>query len=107
MKELFSNQILWTAIIADVEAQILKAVLVLISERRWRSDRLFGPGDALVTCGTGDCTGDRHRVHRGACVTPFRVRRGFRAHSDVRCRGSPSGGGKTCPYPEPDNGGTP
>ncbi len=44
MKELFSNQILWTAVIADIEAQVLKAVLVLISERQWRSDRLFGPG---------------------------------------------------------------
>lgn len=55
MKDLFSNQILWTAIIANAEAQILKAVLVVISERQWRSDRLFGPGGmpsshaALVT----------------------------------------------------------
>lgn len=55
MKELFSNQILWTAIIANAEAQILKAVLVLIAERQWKSGRLFGPGGmpsshaALVT----------------------------------------------------------
>lgn len=55
MKEFLSNQVLWTALIADAEAQVLKAVLVLVSERQWRTDRLFGPGGmpsshaALVT----------------------------------------------------------
>jgi hypothetical protein len=55
LKELFTNQILWTAIAANAAAQIMKAVLVLISERKWRSDRLFGSGGmpsshaALVT----------------------------------------------------------
>ena len=44
MKELFSNQILWTAIVANALAQVSKAVLVLISEKKWRSERLFGSG---------------------------------------------------------------
>ena len=44
MQELLSNRILWTAVLADVIAQILKALLVLLLERRWSWERLFGSG---------------------------------------------------------------
>lgn len=55
MRELFSNQVLWTALTANALAQIVKAVLVFQSEKRWNSERLFGSGgmpsshSALVT----------------------------------------------------------
>ncbi|MFO7626531.1 MAG: divergent PAP2 family protein [Candidatus Fermentibacteraceae bacterium] len=77
MNELFSNQILWTAIIANAEAQILKAILVVISERQWRLDRLFGPGGmpsshaALVTAlatGIAFTEGFASPVFAGAAV---------------------------------------
>lgn len=55
MRELFSNQVLWTAIAANALAQLIKAVLVLQSEKKWNTERLFGSGGmpsshaALVT----------------------------------------------------------
>ena len=44
MDELLGNRILWTAIAANAVAQILKAVFVLLLDREWNAERLFGSG---------------------------------------------------------------
>lgn len=44
MGDLLGNGILITAIAADAAAQVLKAVVCLIIERRWCPERLFGSG---------------------------------------------------------------
>lgn len=55
MKELFLNQILLTAIAANFIAQILKALIVLVIDGKWKTERLLGSGgmpsshSALVT----------------------------------------------------------
>jgi uncharacterized protein len=41
---LFSNSILWTALMATVVAQILKVFLVVITERRWAFERMLETG---------------------------------------------------------------
>jgi uncharacterized protein len=44
MAELMGNQILWTAVAANLVAQLFKALIVLLIDREWRNERLFGPG---------------------------------------------------------------
>lgn len=44
MIQLLSNQILLTAIAADALAQVLKVLIVFMSEREWNMERLFGSG---------------------------------------------------------------
>lgn len=44
VRELLSNQILLTAVAADAAAQVLKALIVYLSEREWNLERLFGSG---------------------------------------------------------------
>jgi acid phosphatase family membrane protein YuiD len=44
MQDLLANRLLWTAVAADVTAQLLKALIVLLVERRWSFERLFGSG---------------------------------------------------------------
>ncbi len=44
MGEILGNRILWTAIAADASAQLLKAVFVLLLDRKWSAERLFGSG---------------------------------------------------------------
>ncbi len=44
MIELLSNQVLWTAILASVFAQLLKLVIYYFIERRWELERLAETG---------------------------------------------------------------
>jgi acid phosphatase family membrane protein YuiD len=44
MSELFSNQVLWTAILASVLAQLLKLFIYYLVERRWQWERLAETG---------------------------------------------------------------
>lgn len=44
MIRLLSNQIFLTAVAADAVAQILKVLLVYVSEREWNLERMFGSG---------------------------------------------------------------
>ncbi len=44
MTELFSNQVLWTAILASVLAQTLKLFIYYMVERRWEWERLAETG---------------------------------------------------------------
>ncbi|WP_027881400.1 divergent PAP2 family protein [Meiothermus rufus] len=44
MAELFSNQVLWTAILASVVAQMLKLFIYYMVERRWEWERLAETG---------------------------------------------------------------
>jgi uncharacterized protein len=44
MGELLSNQILWTAIVANAAAQLLKGLLVKVLDRRGILERVFGSG---------------------------------------------------------------
>jgi uncharacterized protein len=44
MAELMGNQILLTAVAANLVAQLFKALIVLLIDREWRNERLFGPG---------------------------------------------------------------
>ncbi len=44
MTELLSNQVLWTAILASVCAQLLKLFIYYLVERRWQWERLAETG---------------------------------------------------------------
>lgn len=44
MTELLSNQVLWTAILASVFAQLLKLSIYYLIERRWQWERLAETG---------------------------------------------------------------
>ncbi len=44
MTELLSNQVLWTAILASVFAQLLKLFIYYLVERRWQWERLAETG---------------------------------------------------------------
>jgi len=44
MTEILDNRVLWTAIIANVVAQVLKVFIVLINEKRWKPGRAFETG---------------------------------------------------------------
>ena len=44
MRDLLENRLLWTAILADLLAQGLKVTLVLLLQRRWQSERIYGAG---------------------------------------------------------------
>lgn len=44
MESIFSNSILWTALLATGVAQILKVLLVVITERRWAFERMLETG---------------------------------------------------------------
>lgn len=44
MSELLSNQVLWTAILASVFAQVLKLLIYYLVERRWQWERLAETG---------------------------------------------------------------
>ncbi len=44
MVDFLANRVLWVAILADAIAQLLKVLLVLIIERQWVPERLFGSG---------------------------------------------------------------
>lgn len=44
MAELFENRWLWTAIIANVTAQVLKVLLILAVTRRWEPDKFLETG---------------------------------------------------------------
>ncbi len=44
LRELLSNRILWTAVAADVVAQVLKVLLAFVLERRWAPDRFLETG---------------------------------------------------------------
>jgi uncharacterized protein len=44
MQALLSNQVLWTALIASTLAQVLKVLLILISERKWMPERVLETG---------------------------------------------------------------
>jgi hypothetical protein len=41
---LFSNSILWTALLATAVAQVLKVLLVVVTERRWAFERMLETG---------------------------------------------------------------
>lgn len=55
-KELLSNRVLWCTILAWAAAQIIKIIIALIVEKKFRPDRIFGDGgmpsghSATVTC---------------------------------------------------------
>ncbi len=55
-KELFSNTVLWCTVLAWASAQIIKIIIALIVEKKFRPDRIFGDGgmpsghSATVTC---------------------------------------------------------
>ncbi|MFH0853400.1 MAG: divergent PAP2 family protein [bacterium] len=42
--ELLENRILWTAITADVLAQLIKVIVIFFSERRWAWSKFFEAG---------------------------------------------------------------
>lgn len=42
--EIFENRILWTSFIATLAAQIVKVLLVMLSEQRWAPDRFVETG---------------------------------------------------------------
>lgn len=44
MTTVFDNKLLWVALLATVSAQLLKVILVLITERRWAFDRMLETG---------------------------------------------------------------
>jgi uncharacterized protein len=44
MQALLSNQVLWTALLASTLAQVLKVLLILISERKWMPERVLETG---------------------------------------------------------------
>jgi uncharacterized protein len=44
MQALWNNQVLWTALIASTLAQVLKVLLILISERKWMPERVLETG---------------------------------------------------------------
>ncbi len=44
MDSLFSNSVLWTALLATGCAQILKVFLVVVTERRWAFERMLETG---------------------------------------------------------------
>ncbi len=44
MQALLSNQVLWTALFASTFAQVLKVLLILISERKWMPQRILETG---------------------------------------------------------------
>ncbi|MBO5945426.1 MAG: divergent PAP2 family protein [Clostridia bacterium] len=43
-EELFANRILWCAVIAWGSAQLIKIIIALIMEKKFRPDRIFGDG---------------------------------------------------------------
>lgn len=55
-KQLFSNTVLWCTVLAWASAQIIKIIIALIVEKKFRPDRIFGDGgmpsghSATVTC---------------------------------------------------------
>ncbi|SEJ12980.1 hypothetical protein SAMN04488058_10484 [Deinococcus reticulitermitis] len=44
LTELFSNRWLWTAVMASTSAQVLKVLLILLLERRWRPEVVMETG---------------------------------------------------------------
>jgi len=44
MNSIFANHILWTTLLATLSAQLLKLLLVLITERKWSPERLLDTG---------------------------------------------------------------
>ena len=44
MQALLSNQVLWTALLASTLAQVLKVLLILVSERKWIPERFLETG---------------------------------------------------------------
>ena len=44
IKELFSNTVLWCSVMAWGAAQLIKIIIALIVEKRFRPDRIFGDG---------------------------------------------------------------
>ena len=44
MDSVFANKLLWVALLATGSAQLLKVILVLITERRWAFDRMLETG---------------------------------------------------------------
>jgi uncharacterized protein len=44
MEALFSNQVLWTALVASTLAQVLKVLLILVVERKWMPGRVLETG---------------------------------------------------------------
>jgi acid phosphatase family membrane protein YuiD len=44
MGTIFHNQLFWVAVLATLVAQLVKVVLVLVTERRWALDRLLETG---------------------------------------------------------------
>lgn len=44
MTELLGNHALWTALLATLLAQVIKVMLVLLTERRWAAGRLLETG---------------------------------------------------------------
>jgi uncharacterized protein len=44
VSSLFSNSVLWTALLATLVAQIFKVLLVVITERRWAFERMLETG---------------------------------------------------------------
>jgi uncharacterized protein len=44
MQALLANQVLWTALIASILAQVLKVLLILIGERKWMPERALETG---------------------------------------------------------------
>lgn len=55
-EQLFSNRILWCSVIAWGSAQLIKIIIALITEKRFKPDRIFGDGgmpsghSATVVC---------------------------------------------------------
>ena len=42
--DIFSNRILWISFLATIMAQVIKIILVLVTERRWAPDRFLETG---------------------------------------------------------------
>lgn len=44
LEELLGNRWLWTAVLSSLSAQVIKVLLILIFERRWRPDKFLETG---------------------------------------------------------------
>lgn len=77
LSDLFSNRWLWTAVLASVGAQVLKVLLILLLERRWRPTAFMETGGmpsshsamvAALTTGVGLTQGMRSEVFAVSAV---------------------------------------